>query len=397
MFSARNILLLTLVVDYTDGSKDTSIWNIYYHLLLDDESLKLLENQAQKLSSLSASIQKWHASKYGRLLRMCDQGTLLRVRKIWDCYGTSTSNGNDRTPSYQRCESRLQKAREMQAQLLGPGINLTGFRSAAPLSTPALHDLSKLFWHFWKHGVTDTDHDTMSRAKLLSPMFFVSMEDTFTLHYGTDPLLGFHLATAYASLIPGSAFSSSEESHLPKAVAAARLQFRAWSTSFRECQDNLTVRFFARDALAFCHSLQHMNSKGNGSKSSWYRDPYHLEPLILDGDDYVSEQSAPTLFNLIDTSNLLDHLGAINLLVATAPLLDHTIAATLYTEALVKKQEDLKALVDSILCGHFRSLAIIFGLMPIEYWTSSTATSSVEEHLFDSVTSIMGEKGSETG
>ncbi|MCJ1433442.1 hypothetical protein MMC27_002803 [Xylographa pallens] len=223
------------------------------------------------------------------------------------------------------------------------------------------------------------------------------MEDTFTLHYGTDPLLGFHLATAYASLTPGSPFNSSEKSQLPKAVAAARLQFRAWSTSFRGCQDNVTVRFFAGDALAFCHTLQHMNLRGNGSKSNWYRDPYHLEPLILDSDDYVSEESAPTLFILIDTSNLLDHLGAINLLVATAPLLDHTIVATLYTEALVKKQDDLKALVDSILCGHFRSLAIIFGLMPIEYWTNSTATSSVEEDMFDSVTNVMDAKESETG
>ena len=392
--AARNILLLTLIVDYTDGSKDASIWNIYYHLQLDDGSFALLQIQAQKLSSISASIQNWHTSKYGRLLKMCDQGTLLRIRRIWDGYCTSTSNTNETTSLKKRCETGLRKARELQARNLGSGTNLTGFRSAAPLSLPAVYDLPKLFQHFWEHGVTDMDHGTISKSKIPNPMFFISTDDTFTLHYGTDPLLGFHLGTAYASLAPGSPFESSGNPRLPKAVAAARLEFRTWSTSFRKCQRNLTIRFFSGDALAFSHTLQHMNSKGNGSISNWYRDQYHLEPLVLDSDDYLSGGSAPTMFNVIDTSNLLDHLGAMNLLVATTPLLDHTILATLYTEALVKKQEDLKALVDNILCGHFRSLSIIFGLMPIEYWTNSTATSSAEEHMFDC---MMTKKETDTG
>ena len=225
----------------------------------------------------------------------------------------------------------------------------------------------------------------MSQSNIPNPMFLVSMEDAVTLHYGTDPLLGFHLAFAYASLTPGSPFELPEDSPLPIAVAAARLEFRTWCTSFRKCQHNLTVRFFAGDAIAFCHTLQHMNAKGDQSKSNWYRDQYHLEPLVLDSDDYIPERGAPKNFNVIDTSNLLDHLGPINLLVAAAPLLENTIIATLYTEALVRKQEDLKALGDCILCGHFRSISIILGLIPIEYWTNSTATSSVEEHLFDSI------------
>ena len=61
-------------------------------------------------------------------------------------------------------------------------------------------------------------------------------------------------------------------------------------------------------------------------------------------EDYASNGNAPIQFNVIDTSNLLDHVGAINLLVAASPLLESSTCATLYTEALVKKQEDLKAL-----------------------------------------------------
>ena len=395
MCVARNILLFTLIVDYEDSS---NIWNIFYHLFLDNESLELLHIQIQKLLPLSASIQSWHNTKYGRLLRMCDQGTLLRVRRIWVSYGNSDLSGHDQASYNKRFESGIQTARDMQTHYLGHGMNITGFRSAAPIGISSFNDFSELFQHFWQHGVTSVDRGGISRSKNPNPMFAGSLGDAFILHYGTDPLLGFHLATAYASLASGSPLQSSGNLHLHKVVVAARLQFREWCSSFRKnAQKNLTIRFFAGDALAFCHTLQHMHTSGDGSQSNWYRDQYHLEPLILDSEDYAANGNAPLLFNIIDTSNLLDHVGAINVLVATSPLLESSICATLYTEVLVKKQEDMKALVDEILCGHFPTLSILFGLMPIEYWTNSTATSGVEEHLLDIFTRKMGQKDSNTG
>ena len=395
MCVARNILLFTLIIDYEDSSK---IWNIFYHLLLDNESLELLHIQIQKLYPLSSSIQSWHNSKYGRLLRICDQGTLLRVRRIWDSYGSSDLSGDDQASYTRRFESGMQTARDMQAHYLGHGMNITGFRSAAPICIPSLKDLPELFQHFWQHGVTGTDRGSISKPRFPNPMFAGSLGDTFILHYGTDPLQGFHLATAYASMTSDSPLESSGDSHLHKVVASARLEFRKWCASFKkDAQKNLTIRFFAGDALAFCHTLQHMHTTGDRSQSNWYRDQYHLEALVLDGEDYASNGNAPLQFNVIDTSNLLDHIGAINLLVAASPLLENSICATLYTEALVKKQEDLKALVDDILCGHFPTLSIILGLMPIEYWTNSTATSGVEEHLLDIVTRTMGNRDSNTG
>jgi len=391
MLAARNIILFTLIVDNVDGSKDTAIWNIYYHVLLDDESLELLHVQVKKLHSLSASIQSWHGSQYGHLLRMCDQGTLLRVRKVWSSYGTSDLSGEDKASYNKRFESSMRTAREMKKEYLGSSMNLTGVRSAAPLSFVSLKDLSEMFQHFWKHGVTDEDRGQLSKYRNPNPMFAGSSHDAFTLHYGTDPLLGFHLATAYASLTPDSPLVLAGKSDLRTVVAAARLQFRKWSTSFRRfAQKNLTIRFFAGDALALCHTLQHKHTRGGSSQSNWYRDQYHLDPLILDSEDYTARGNAPLLFNVIDTSNLMDHLGAINILVAASPLLDNSLSATLYTEALVKKEEDLKLLVDRILCGHFPTISILFGLVPIEYWTNSSAVSSVEEHMLDNILGIMG-------
>ena len=384
MCIARNILLYTLIVDDEDSLK---LWNIYYHLFLDNESLELVHTQIQKLYPLSASMQGWHDSKYGRLLRICDQGTLLRIRRIWASYGGSHLSGDDEASYNKRFESGMKTARDMQTLHLGQGTNLTGFRSAAPISTPSLQDLPKLFQHFWQHGITGENPASISKSRFPNPMFAGSLGDTFILHYGTDPLLGFHLATAYASLTSGSPLESSGDVHLHKVVAAARLQFREWCASFKkDAQKNLTIRFFAGEALAFCHTLQHMHATGDKSQSNWYRDQYHLEALILDGEDYAPNGDAPLLFNVIDTSNLLDHVGAINLLVAASPVLESSTCATLYTEVLVKKQADLKALVDDMFCGHFPTLSVLFGLLLIEYWTSSTAVSNVEEHLLDSFT-----------
>lgn len=381
-----------MILDYEDGSKDNSIWNICYHLYLDNESLELLQIQTKKLNAFSASAQSWHSSEYGKLLRICDRGTLLRISKIWNSYGSSGLRKDEKSIYDKRLEAAIQRARDRKALHFGQGKNwnLTSFRSAAPIITSALMELPELFDHFWAHGSTDNDRDSLSRSRFPNPMFAGSLDDTFILHYGTDPLLGFHLASAYASLISESPLKSPDNSHLHKAIAAARLQFREWSGPFRkQAQKKLTIRFFVGDALAFCHTLQHKRITGGSSESNWYRDQYHMEPLVLDGEDYLSKGGAPLLFGAIDTSNLLDHVGAINLLVATSPLLENNKSATLYTEALVRQQEDVKKLVDSILCGHFPTISILFGLMPIEYWTNSTAISTVSEHLFDNVINTM--------
>lgn len=394
MHAARNILLFTLIVDYADGSKDDLIWNIYYHVFLETESLRLLQIQAEKLNSLSASIESWHNSNYGKILRMCDRGTLRKISRIWNSYDSSNLSEGEKAAYKKRLESEFQRVRDRKALHIGQGLNMTGVRSGAPIVGPLFLDMPQLFDHFWTHGVTDNDPDNPSKSRFPNPMFAGST-DGFTVHYGTDPLLGFHLATAYASLVSKLPLQSPENSRLHKAVVAARLQFREWSGSFRKkSQKHLTIRFFTGDALAFCHTLQHKLTTGCSSESNWYRDQYHMEPLVLDGEDYASQGDAPLLFNVIDTSNLLDHVGTINLLVAASPLLQNSMSATLYTEVLVKQEEDMKKLVDSILCGHFPTLSILLGLMPIEYWTNSTAIPTVSDRLFDKSLRRMGKNES---
>jgi hypothetical protein len=382
-------------MDDVQGSNDELIWNIYYHLFVNDRSGELLNAQAKKLHSLSISMRSWHDSQYGRFLRFCDQGTLIRVRDIWNSYLTRDLSNDEKASYDKRFKSGIRKAMDMQATYLGPGhfLVLTGVRSAAPASMESLNDLPSLFEHFWECGSTDRDRERLSRANSPNPTFASLVTDTFTLHYGTDPILGFHLAAAYAPLTSESPLNPRAlgRSDLHKVVEAARLQFQAWGIALkRRAGNSLTLRFFCGDALALCHTLQRARAVRGSNMANWYRAPYHLEPLVVDSEDYTVTGDAPLSFNVIETSNLMDHVGAINLLVAASPLLDSDAISTMYTESLVRREENIKALLDSLLCGHFATMSIVFRLFPIEYWTNATAISAVDEGMIDATTRGIG-------
>lgn len=59
----------------------------------------------------------------------------------------------------------------------------------------------------------------------------------------------------------------------------------------------------------------------SGESANWCPGQYTMVPFILDGKDY-KDGRAPLVFNVIDTSNLADHVGMVNLLIATTPLLE---------------------------------------------------------------------------
>ena len=380
------MLLFTLLLDDDEGLNDTAIWSIYYHLVLDTRSLELLHIQSKKLSTLAASIQSWHSSRYGKLLRFCDNGTLAHIREIWNSY---TPSGLTKGDYDRQIKSNIQKSNEARAAFgAGSGLILTGYRSAAPLSVYSMEDLPDLHKHYWDHGTTDGDVGSLVGSTEPNPMFYSMTGFASTLHYGSDPLLGFHLATAYAPLKLASSLRYDPSGHpnVHKVVQAARLQFREWTKSFKNhASHNLTLRFFAGDAVAFCHTLQHEPIAHEDITAHWYRNSYQLERLVLDRDEYSTKGKAPILFDVIDTSNLVDHLGAINVLVATSALLKNSISATLYTETLVKKENSHKALIDKLFCGHLPTISILFGLFPLEYWTNATAISTADERMLAAV------------
>jgi hypothetical protein len=188
-----------------------------------------------------------------------DYGSLEKVREMWSFYGIERK-GKELSSFKEHHEACIRKSNQHKARL-GTGINLTGFRSSSPAHLHSIDDLDALHKHYWEYGSTDLDQSTPLLAVYANPMF-MSLDDNVVLHYGTDPLLGFHLATAYVPLAPTSPLfrPSIGLTPLENVVEAAKSEFHSWATSFRKYAHSATLRFFVGDALAFSQSLQHRSN-----------------------------------------------------------------------------------------------------------------------------------------
>lgn len=395
--TARNILLFTLLIDDSLNAASGKIWNIYYHLYLDDESLELLDSQALKLLALADTLENWNAGQYGRAIRFCGQRTLSKVKSVWTGYSIKHLSPHEKLDRQNRYQRMIDKARAAKKEMMGGAISMSGLRSTAPAGVQAWQDLLTLHNYFWEHGTVNLDEDRNRKPEHPNPALTSSPNQSLTLHYGLDPLLGFPLATAYAPLTSQSPlFSRHRQTSSVKAVVeTARQLFGDWSKSFRRAiAAGSVVRFFTGDAIAFCHTLQQASAAVNSSDATLYCDSWTFQPLDLDAGDYErSARLAPVRFDIIDTSNLFDHLGALNILVATAPLLADEVTSTLYTEVLVQHESSVQEMVANILCGHFGTVSLLLGLISVESWTNATAIAEVDEGMLDAVLGSMKMQG----
>ncbi|KAH8699392.1 hypothetical protein GQ44DRAFT_744204 [Phaeosphaeriaceae sp. PMI808] len=373
---ARNLLLYTLLLDDLNGKSSDIIWNVYYHTKLDSESLNLLRTQASKLESLATSMEEWHKGQYGKLLRFCDTSTFARVVRLWGYYALSPSHGGAYREQQKQLKVVFKKAHSLHKEMVGNRVVLSGIRSAAPCSVLAFKDVPNFLTDYWKNGVAITDKQILVDSKHLNPMFG-GHHQTLTLHYGTDPFLGFHLATGYTPLAKDSPLrpEPSTIKGLNTAAQAVIAEFQAWGESFRRASGHLII------------------PNRNNRTAHAYSDRWHYKPLVLDSEDYFREGSAPIVFDVIDTSNLLDHLGSLNILAACAPLLAPKASSAISTEILVLRDKSIEEYTKGLLCGDLPTVSLLFGLKPVQYWTNTTTFSTFNESM---MTSMAAEKSLNT-
>ncbi|KAI1149109.1 hypothetical protein F4825DRAFT_469448 [Nemania diffusa] len=391
---ARNILLLSLIIDAEDVANNNSLWSIYYHMYIDRKSLDLLRAQAKRLHELSDTMDTWHRSKYGPFLRFCDSATLTSMNKMWEFYSME-QRGAEISRFKRRFESILREAAAKKPGRDGNALVLTGRRSAIPVNSEAILDVGALHQHYWKHGSTEMNAGIRATAKNPNPTF-LTLKDEALVHYGTDPLLGFHLATAYAPLQPDNpVFNRIKDlPPLERVVMVARLEFYEWAASYRKNMTDVRLRFFVGDAISLSHTIQNRRATMS-STAHWYRDRYGFQRLELDGPDYA-KFVAPLDFDVIDTSNLCDHVGSLVLLTATSPLLRHHASSVLYTEVIASHHQTDREVLDHMLCGHVPTLSTLLDLFPVEYWTNTSPVLNGDEKMFDEMTSRVSGKETTT-
>jgi len=356
------------------------MWNIFFHLFLDEESAGFLEAQCKKLLQESTSLDVWNRSGYS-FLRFCSEHTRLELRRHWQLYldaGKSSPKRKREVREYLLLEMRKVKTRRE--------IGYAGCRSAGPFFLESSDPVRALFDHFWTTGTTFVDEESPSSTTNPNPTFIHSFSGTtFAVHFGTTPIVPFHLEPAFLRSEPASTVASD-------LVDCARSQLRGWVTSFGmflgKQPGMIAIRLFCGKALRFCQALAEYRVTGSVSEDQAVA-PWSTTPLIFDGPDYApGNASTPLTFNVIETSNLVDHVGLYNVLIATAPLLSETHSATLFTETLLCVRDDATKSFNQQLCADLPTTGVLLGLLPTSYPSNFTSRSNAAEIMLQEALSV---------
>lgn len=135
--------------------------------------------------------------------------------------------------------------------------SFTKFHSAGAHIINGLETMSSAFEGYWKTGVADGNKKDLSSLGnhdkcLVNPMFAVSSAPIggFAVRYGSDPLLGFHLAEAFDSVEP-------RRSMVDRVAKIAKSQFRNWCDSVLKtiAEECVKIVLHCGDAISLCLEL----------------------------------------------------------------------------------------------------------------------------------------------
>ncbi|KAF5391506.1 hypothetical protein D9757_002476 [Collybiopsis confluens] len=381
---ARNLLLFTLIID--GECCDDDLWSIFYDLYIDTSAMRVLVEQCHKLVDLASDVKTWHASSYGTVLRVCTQHTLSELRRHWTLYNQFDQLPSARKKAVSRAFSQALSKSE-QPYMLSPS------RSAGIFQMTTLDTANEHFHRFWSSGVNDHDKTTLAKAKLINPTFVYSLSgEGFAVHYATDAFASFPLAPAFAE--HGDSFASGSKPDLSLLRATlfkfVRSTFKVWCSTFREVSSTkiLRVRFFAGDALAFCSVLHCHTIISPSFPSAFYGAQWQATILELDGGDYESrsESVAPTVFDVIDTSNMADHVGLLNILVVAVPLLSRTPHSSLCTETLLPASSNPTQGFLELMHADLTTMAVLLDVVPSAFVSRFNSHSNIHELILSTLT-----------
>lgn len=376
------MLFMTLLIAEGRETSSDILWNTYYHLFLDDQSLQILAKHIHTLLGISESLEDWRNSDLGGSIRFTDRITLASVRKVWGKYAAAAAAGGNE--QYRDgFDAALRRTRE-QSEASSGGYELfyKAVRAAAPLGLQTMLDdgLKATLEAWWETGTTG---DVPEGTKCPNPLFASTVSDADLLSGSEHPILGYHLAVAATHLAESSPLklpaTGDQDAKFPGFVAAARTQFSEWSKAFVDMpKDQWTLEFTAADCLALCHTLQHHSSTGSLS-ANLYRRQLSSDRLQL--DEIYGTSSTQSRFDVIETCHLWDAVGGLNILLSAGPLLKSEPWATLHTTTTNGDPDERTREMDHLLCAPFVTATTLLGISPQEYWTNATAAPNADEYM----------------
>ena len=308
----------------------------------------------------------WNTSSYGKYIRFCTKESMIEIRQKWEFYlATNNLSKQEKDAQRKSFSSHMKQIREK----LGDDIVLTMVRGAGPINQEASVRVGmQVLRTFWEDGFMKGSATGTTISPHVNPTFVYSLSGSeFNVHYRTNPLSAFHLSPAL-SPTKGSSSQSSQITGTDL-VDGAMHQFSTWCTSFysqaNAANPSLMIRIFAGDCMPFCQALRicHLDKV---TKTEKFSRPWGLSQISFTEEYEGPSTSAPLLLNLIDTSNLTDHIGLLNLTLVSSPLLRRTPWSILQTDIFGSTSSDKKlesALLDRMFCD-IPTLSVLLGIAP---------------------------------
>ena len=301
--------------------------------------MKIIRDHCAKLVLLSGTMEAWSRGPYGKILCMLNDETLQMLHHFCMKYTNAFPNF-DFKPALEQIFHDLYSPHTVRKNGSIPPFCRSFGMTAILSSDVASHYLAQ----FWKTGVSDPQD--IPNDPIWNPFF--SRSDKFDIHSRTTPLAIYHFST----------LTSNIEEGVRNTIVSAKAQFKAWCDAFRKAIDRIIIKFVVSDPLAVCFALapaQYHSSPWNG--------------LNLES----------SLFNAIDMSYLVDHLGGVNALIATVPLLHPSPSATIHMESTNRPWSEETTLLRYLLCGEALIMCNILGVTPIAYLTKATTCGVLQD------------------
>lgn len=380
---ARNIILFSLIVDNAasygsqsphDRTKIGAIWNLFYHFQIPEENKKLLQDQSEKLLSLSKSPESWGASPYSSISFVSLQ-TLEEVRKIWEKYAIQRSAQEQQIYEAPR--------RETISEILKKYFNGGG---ACVTCSAGVHWLAgaNRRWDalegYWRTGVVAGNEGDVKALGfggkgVLNPMFMgTAVSEGFVVQFTSDPLSTYHVPQVFDN-------PSSKKRCLEALATSAKKDFAEWCKAFAEyaAAGSVLINVYMGDAVTFGHELASRGQSGVTSVlTRLFVSPWSAKPMLLDGP---GASLLPLSFEVIDTSNIVDYYGHLNILTATVPLLSRIASSVLYTESLRIYAHDLQQNLEAALLMDVNLASLLFGLTPMCHIMGYTTHNNYSEDM----------------
>lgn len=291
------------------------------------------------------------------------------LRKFWVSY----SQVHDRV----QFESRARNVIQKRSQDIAKTRVIHGVRAAGPFWVDAVESMARAYREYWKTGVVGGNSKDKADLGnqglgLVNPMFAVSSAPAgdYAVHYGTEPLLGFHVAEAFSNHPEGT--TGATKGVNDHVIDVAKVQFRTWCYTFKEFVQNKRVylEFLEGEAIGFCHELQLQIPFQDqlGGSARRYVKPWTSRPLLLErsaGGRTNDKTGLFSTYDVIDSSNLSDHVGLINVLTATVPLLRQSSSSVLYSESLLKASKHIDKTLFDLLGSDVATFALLIGVAPV--------------------------------